>query len=389
MSFTKLFQRLRAKVFSKGLDNGQKVVKKGPKPSQRNLQFDLFAQLSYMSAVATAGVTRTQLFEYSSQLPYSSSVYFRGVYTLARKLNTDYATASRVMAEQTDNVEIKGLLLRMAGAMSSGEEEAEFLRREAEIIGETFGNQYQRDVESLKKWADAYVTLLVASGLIVIVAVISMMIYQVGVTIIMGLALTMVGATCLGAWIIYAGAPREIKTRVSGPSSRLQLLGTKVFHLTAPLAVVVCSLMLLLDVELGLVLMAGALIIFPAGLIWVRDDKNLTGKDADIGTVVRVIGGMTSSLGTTPSEAIAKIDRRSMGSLMPEVTRLRYRLSAGIDPHMCWEAMSDEIGSELVDRTVKMFWTPMNLGGDPAKVGNACAFFATRVAYLRETLSNG
>ena len=211
MSFGGFGLRLREKVFSRSHESGQGAAKKRPKPSQRNLQFDLFAQLSYMSAVATAGVTRTQLFEYASQLPYSPSVYFRSVHTLARRLNTDYAQACRVMAEQTKEAEVKGLLLRMAGAMSSGEEEGEFLRREAEIIGETYGNKYQRDVESLKKWTDAYVTLLVASGLIVIVAVISMMIYEVGVTIIMGLAFTMVAATCLGAWIIYAGAPREIK----------------------------------------------------------------------------------------------------------------------------------------------------------------------------------
>ena len=385
MNFTGLSLRLKEKVFSRSHGSGQGVEKKGPKPSKRNLQFDLFAQLSYMSAVATAGVSRSQLFQYASQLPYSSSVYFRSVHTLARRLNTDYAQSCRVMAEQTKEAEIKGLLLRMAGAMSSGEEEGEFLRREAEIIGEAFGNKYERDVESLKKWTDAYVTLLVASGLIVIVAVISMMIYQVGVAIIMGLAFTMVAATCLGAWIIYAGAPREIKTRASGASSRLQLFGSRVFRITAPMAVVVCSLMLLLHMDLGLILVAGAVVIFPAGLIIMRDDKNITRKDADIGTVVRVLGGMTSSLGTTPSEAIAKVDRRSMGSLMPEVTRLGNRLKAGIDPHMCWAAMSNEAGSELIDRTVKMFWTPLNLGGEPAKVGNACSFFATKVAYLRET----
>ena len=338
-----------------------------------------------MSAVATAGVSRTQLFEYASQLPYSSSVYFRSVHTLARRLNTDYAQACRVMAEQTKEAEVKGLLLRMAGAMSSGEEEGEFLRREAEIIGETYGNKYQRDVESLKKWTDAYVTLLVASGLIVIVAVISMMIYQVGVTIIMGLAFT-IGRGHMSGRLDYLrrSSPGD-KTRVPGPSSRLQLMGSRVFRITAPLAVVVCSLMLLLHLDLGLILIAGAAIILPAGLIIMRDDKNITRKDADIGTVVRVLGGMTSSLGTTPSEAIAKVDRRSMGSLMPEVTRLGYRLGAGIDPHMCWAAMSNEAGSELIDRTVKMFWTPLNLGGEPAKVGNACSFFATRVAYLRET----
>ena len=220
MSFIGSFQRLKKKESSEGSAQSSKAAPKRRIPSSRNLQFDLFAQLSYMSSVATAGISRRELFELAASLPYASAKYFADINGLARKLNIDYAEACRMVAERAEAPEVGSLLMRMAGSLAAGETEDEFLRREAEIIGETFGNQYSRDVEALKKWADAYVTLLVASGLIVIVSVISMMIYSVGVAMIVGMAALMVGATCLGAWIIYASAPRETFTRLSGATRR-------------------------------------------------------------------------------------------------------------------------------------------------------------------------
>ena len=209
MSFTKWFQRPRKRASSEGRSSRNGADVPGAKASQRNLEFDLFAQLSYMSAAATAGISRSELFEQASNLPYASARYFKDVHVLSRKMNTDYAEGCRMVAERAKSASVRSLLLRLAGSLSAGEAEDEFLRREAEIIGETFGNRYERDVESMKKWTDAYVTLLVASGLIVIVAVISMMIYQVGALFIAALSILMVFSTCLGAWIIYASAPRR------------------------------------------------------------------------------------------------------------------------------------------------------------------------------------
>ena len=74
-----------------------------------------------------------------------------------------------------------------------------------------------------------------------------------------------------------------------------------------------------------------------------------------------------------------------MGSLMPEVTRLRYRLGAGIDPSLCWNALVDAGGSELIDRTVHMFSNPIGYGGNPAKVGEASSRYSSKIAFLRAT----
>ena len=162
--------KLRKKVDSETESVKPKKKEKQPTSAARNLQFDLYAQLSYMSSIATSGVSRAELFEYASNLPYSSSHYFKTVHMMAQKLNVDYAEGCRMVSEQTDIEEVKSFLLRLAGAMSSGEDEAEFLLREATVRGESFGNIYERDTEGLKKWADAYVTLIVAAGLIVIVS---------------------------------------------------------------------------------------------------------------------------------------------------------------------------------------------------------------------------
>ena len=374
----------------KKLDSETEVVKpkkkeKQPTSAARNLQFDLYAQLSYMSSIATSGVSRADLFEHASKLPYSSSHYFKTVHTMAQKLNVDYAEGCRLVSQQTDIEEVKSFLLRLAGAMSSGEDEAEFLLREATVRGESFGNIYERDTEGLKKWADAYVTLIVAAGLIVIVAVISMMIYEVGVPIIVGIAFTMVIVTCLGGWIIYVAAPKEVKTRLAGASSKEQLLAVKVFKITAPLGAIVAALVFLATGNLGYVLIIGAVFLFPAGHIIAKDDKKISKRDEDISTVVRVLGNITSAIGTTISEALVQIDKRSMGSLQPDITLLRYRLDAGIDPHLCWRTFVEESGSELVDRTVTMFWDALDMGGEPAHVGNASSLFASKISFLRAT----
>ena len=381
MNFTGLLPRLKNRA-SSDADSSQK---KRVNTNKRTLHFDLFAQLSYMAAVATAGVSRSQLFERASKLPYVSSKYFKSIHVVSRKLNVDYAEACRLEADRSREPEVKSLLLRMAGSLSSGEDEAAFLRREAEVIGETYSNKYAGEVESLKKWTDSYVALVVSAALIVIVAVISMMIYQVGVGFVIGLALAMVAISCAGAWIIYASAPREIVTRVVGPSSRLQRLATNLFKTLVPLAIAVGSAMLLGGVDLGWVILVGGGLVFFPGIVIRVDEKLITHKDDDIPTVVRVLGRVTSATGSTVADSLGKVDRRSMGDLAPEVTRLHHRLRAGIDPNLCWSTLVDETGSELVERTVQMFWDSISVGGEPGEVGGASAFFSSKIVYLRAT----
>jgi flagellar protein FlaJ len=56
---------------------------------------------------------------------------------------------------------------------------------------------------------------------------------------------------------------------------------------------------------------------------------------------------------------------------------------AGIKPDRCWKQFVGESGSEQVNRSVRIFWDGVSLGGDPEKVGNEASAYAMKIAYLR------
>ena len=119
------------------------------------LDWDLFSQMAYMASISSSGLSRGRIFQSAAKLPYSSSSYFRDVNFLVQKLSYDYPEACRVVGENTKEPEPRAILLRMAGALSSGEPERVFLAREAYVQGETYGNSYERTLQTLKTWTDA------------------------------------------------------------------------------------------------------------------------------------------------------------------------------------------------------------------------------------------
>ncbi|RLC91826.1 MAG: hypothetical protein DRI39_09575 [Chloroflexi bacterium] len=347
------------------------------------LGVDLFCQLTYMSAIATSGLTRSQIFEYASRLPFTSSKYFRDVHFLAQKLNYDYAQACRIVGEATKEAEPKALLLRLSGCVASGEPEADFLAREAHVVGEVYGNQYERSVESLRKWTDAYVALTLSAALVIIVCVVSMMIYPVQPTFVVTLSGLMLLVTVLGAWIMYRASPKEIKTHSLPETSREQKLSRTLFIICLPLAVVVCSLLALKGMEMGRIMLIGAAFLLPTGLVIMWDDRNIDKRDNDIAGLLRSLGGVATAIGSTLTEALSRLDLHSVASLQAGARRLRDRLRSGIKPDLCWQRFVAETGSELVNRSVQTFWDGVSLGGDPQRVGNQSSLFAMKVALLR------
>src|SRR4029079_5278236 len=122
-----------------------------------------------------------------------------------------------------DNQGVSSLLLRFSSALSSGEPESVFLARETEIQLEQYSRKYERDLESLRKWTDAYVALMVSVTLVVVVSLVSMMIYSVGTVFILGLAGLMIFIAAIGDWVIYRTSPVEPKTHKRREKSRTQV----------------------------------------------------------------------------------------------------------------------------------------------------------------------
>lgn len=347
------------------------------------LSFDLFYQLAYMSSIAAAGISRSQIFEFASQLPCSSSRYFKEIHLLAKQMRYDYAVACRMVGESTEVEPIKSLLLRLASSLGSGEAEADFLAQEAEVQAEAFKNEYERGVESLRKWTEAYAALIVSAGLIVLVAAISMIIYAVAISFTVTLVGVTICVAVLGAWAIHRVSPKEV--RVHSPSANCVAYSRARWmeRILLPVAVVCFFIVLLAGWGLGWALIAVSILVLPIGVAGVLLDRQVKKKDSDISTFLRSLGNIASAVEITVSNALERLDLRSTANLAGDVKRLHSRLASRLKPEMCWQRFSLETGSETVYRSVKMFNDATRLGGDPEEVGERSSVLAMTLAFLR------
>ncbi len=138
--------------------------------------FDQFYQLTYMSATAAAGISRSKTFEMAAESGSPAANYFIAINLLVNELRFDYPEACRTVADKAPADEIKSFLLRLSDAMRSGEPLPAFLAREAAVQANVYDNAYERDLESLKKWSDAFSSIVVSVALIVIINLVSTMI---------------------------------------------------------------------------------------------------------------------------------------------------------------------------------------------------------------------
>ncbi|MEA3407805.1 MAG: hypothetical protein U9R48_06975 [Chloroflexota bacterium] len=345
--------------------------------------FQLFYQLAYMSAVAAAGLSRHRIFALASELSTTVAHYFAEVENLVQSFHYDYPRACRVIGERAKENEVRSFLFRLSDALESGEPLDIFLAREAEAQGESYSNEYERDLESLKKWTDAYASLIVSQVLIVIINLISTMIYDIGTKLVAGFMVMSVLFSFLGAWILSRAAPREVMTLPGPEGSKEQILARKLLLIAFPLTVIVGGGLYLLDVDWPWILILSAALLFPVGIMSLVSDRKLNRKEGEFGPFLRSLGGMASSTATTLTESLLHIDLKSFPALEPDATRLGMRLRARIDKQICWRRFGTETGSQLITEGVRIFYDAITVGGDPEEVSSLCSMFTTKTSLLR------
>jgi archaeal flagellar protein FlaJ len=375
--------RRNAKASSKAAISRAKLEKPARFFGREPVAFDLVTQLTYMSAIATAGISRAQLFEHTSNLSYSTSILFRRIHWAAQHLNYDYAQACEAVAETLADENMRSLLLRFASALSSGEGEAPFLAREMEVQLELYGKSYERDLETLQRWTDAYVALMVSAALIVVISLVSMMIYSMGAGLIVGLAVVVIGVTFFGSWIVYSVAPLEVKACTLADYSHERHFAALLARYVLPLGLAASAGVMLLGFGLPVAFITISIFMLPIGLLAMREDLQIDRRDRDISSVLRAIGSMVAAMGSTVGEGLARLNRRSLGSLEPQVKRLHVRLRSGLRSDLSWTRFAAESGSEMVTRAVRIFWDGLRLGGDAERISYLASMFAMKVSLLR------
>ena len=366
MKSSGFLQKRIAKAFSEGITS-----------------FDLFYQLTHMSATAAAGVSRDRVFLLARELPCPSARYFGDIHLLVEGLRYNYPDACRMVGQNVKGEETKNFLLRLSDALRSGELLEPFLAREAEVQGVNYSNEYERSLGSLEKWDDGYTAITVSAALIVIINMVSTMIYDMG-TATMLMMMMVAGVASFGvAWVISRAAPQEVKNMPLKGGAKEQRLALRLFKILAPVTVVASLALVMLGVDEGWIMILASLLMAPIGIASLVAESKVDKKDKEISAFLRSVGGTATSRGTTLKDALANIKINSFPTLEPDIHRLRLRLNAFGKPKLCWQMFGAETGSKLVNQAIGVFYEAVNLGGDPEQVGILSSLFAMKTSMLR------
>jgi flagellar protein FlaJ len=345
--------------------------------------FEMFYQLTYMSAMSAAGISRAKLFEIAAESSSAAAEYFAAINTLVDEFRFDYPEACRRVGVKAKSDNMRSFLLRLSDALRSGEPLADFLAREAGVQGEDYQNHYERSLESLKQWSNAFSSIVISVALIVIIQVISAMLYSMSPQSISGLVSAGLLMSALGAWIIWKSAPHEVMTVPAAQGSKEQRRALSLFRTSLPVGLAVCAVLYLLGIGTGWLLIALAGFMLPLGVVSLTGDRKICKKDEEFSTFLRSTGGMATSSGTTLKQALTRIDLSSFPTLQPDVERLSTRLQALVDPDVCWHKFGVESGSKLISEVTDIFYSAVKIGGDPERVGYLCSLFVAKTSQLR------
>ena len=345
--------------------------------------FDLFYQLTYMTATSAAGVSRARVFQLARDLACPIAKYFKSIHQVAENLRYNYPDAVRLVGEQTPSEHTRNFLLRLSDALRSGEPLAAFLKRETEVQGENYANDYGRAIESMKKWTDAYASVNVSAALIVVINMVMLMIYNLGTGLMAMMVLVAVSANFGVAWVLFRAAPPETKNVPLAEGSKDQRLAKKLLLISLPLTIVACFALWWVGLPNGWVMVVAGIGLGPVGFVANKFDGKTSGKDSEISSFLRSLGGTATSRGTTLKDALANMKIDSFPALQQDIHKLDLRLKAFLAPKFCWTLFGRETGSKLADQATGIFFEAINLGGDPERAGNLTSAFALKTAMLR------
>ncbi|MEM3505180.1 MAG: archaellar assembly protein FlaJ [Archaeoglobaceae archaeon] len=352
---------------------------------------DLLFLLTYMASLSTAHLSRDKIFTMASETKYSPSRYFAMVRDLAQKWHYDYATACELVAEKIKAERVKKLFNRLANAISAGEPDREFLEREWRAFKTIRKDEYDRNLESLRKWSDAYTSLLVSASLISVVVLLSVVIYSVGdpATTLIASAFGNFAICLFGVFMLFKAVPKDKKVHNLNIRSKEQFLSSKLLIPSVVVGIMLFIFLGLIPLMLGNYEFAGygflalGLAIFPIGLIAKIDDKKVSKRDEAFTSFIRSLGAIKGGAGVSIAEAIRRIDQKNLGELKDLAMELQRRLSLGLDPKLCWERFIGESGSYLIERLTPIFIDAVELGGDADAVGEIVSSSNLEMVLLR------
>ncbi|NLV26828.1 MAG: archaellar assembly protein FlaJ [Methanomicrobiales archaeon] len=333
---------------------------------------DLLFMLTYMAAIITADASRPEIFlNTGARREYVSTKYIRRADILVKRWGYSYVEALTNVAKKIDNDMLFSMVNRYANAIDSGVPDNDYLNGELDTTRNVYKSEYDQGIEMLKKWGDAYISMLFSGALVGIIIMISIAIYapeDVQGTLMVSYFI--IGfISVLGITTMYKAVPADPKTHRLPHGSPEQNMVHRMEKKIVPILIVIVFLLVVLGMNFGLILMLIGMLLFPLGIIAYIDDSNITLRDAEFPTFIKGVGSVQGGKGTTIGPAIEDIDKKSLPTLEPLINGVFSKLNLGLDEDRTWQRFINDGGSYLIYKYLNIYRDALRLGGKADTVG--------------------
>ena len=355
---------------------------------EKRMAADLLFMSTYMAAITTAGVTRPEIFGYTSERSeYVPTRYFGKVEHYVKRWNYSYAEGLKIVAEKAKNPTLKSLMNRYANAIESGVPDEDFLDRELETVRSVYRNNLEQGMEMLKKWGDAYIAMLFSGALVALIIMLSVAIFSsdgIEGTLKSSYAIIIIIAF-FGLVTMYRAVPEDRKTH--GLPERCSREQAMIRRLERPMVIAtLCSvpILFLIGASAGLIFILVGVALAPLGIIGFLDDGLIVARDKDFPTFIRSLGSVMGGKGIAITQAIYDIDRKSLDAICPLIDATYSKLNLGLNENMVWARFIGESGSNYIYKYMNIFRDAVALGGSPDRIGQIVHTSMLEQVLLRE-----
>jgi len=348
---------------------------------------DLLFMLTYMAAIITANASRPEIFAYTgARSEYVSTKYIRRADLLVKRWGYSYVEALMNVAKKIENEMLFSMINRYANAIESGVPDNDYLTRELDTIRNVYKSDYEQGIEMLKKWGDAYISMLFSGALVGIIIMVSVAIFAPGDiqgTLSMSY-LIIFFISAMGLTTMFRAVPADPKTHKLLEGSPEQNMIHRMEKKVIPILVIIVILLALLGMNFGLIMMLIGMLLFPLGVIGFIDDGNITLRDSEFPTFIRGVGAVQGGKGTSIGPAIQDIDKKSLQNLEPLINAVFSKLNLGLDENRTWQRFINDGGSYLIYKYLNIYRDALMLGGKADTVGQVVSSSMLDQVLLRD-----
>ncbi|MHB8586660.1 MAG: type II secretion system F family protein [Thermoplasmatota archaeon] len=355
---------------------------------RREIDRNLHFFVTHMGVLATSQIPRSEILRLLGEKSQYGAIAGEcaKIHQLTEGWHMSLPDACRMVARKTPSEVFGDFLDRLAYTLDSGEELDHFIKEEQTTLMEEHISSYRRSLYGLENLTGLFESIIMSILFVVIFAVLMPVILGVDATFTMEAAFALVAFVEFG-FVMYAKAqaPMDLIWHEPKQPTRIE----KLLWITTPIAAPVCvpiALLLLRFTALPIALVI-AIALLPLLLIGIpvaREEELVKRREDNFAAFIRSLGASTAARGGDIRNALRHLQRHDFGPLTDNIRNLYRRLSIMVDDDLAWAHFAAECGSNLIEKSSRMFMEGLRAGGKPDAIGTIISENFVRVLIVRK-----